>query len=699
MAELRQGMKNITGQRFGYLVAIEPTNRRQGSNVIWRFRCDCGNYVEKVISCLSDGSNCGCFGNEMLRRRNLVPGENDLKTVLPDLVELWDYDKNGWIKPENRTASSMDKVWWKCPKGHPSYLAKIAERTRTENGCPYCTHKKAMPGETDLATVRPDLLKYWDYDKNTLLPRDVLANSHESVYWKCDKGHGYRKPVSWRVKQKYGCPYCNNFEALKGYNDLESQYPGIVHEEWDFERNAVRPDQVTPYTEKKLWWRCEKGHFYLQEVDNHIQEGQRCPYCANKKVWPGFNDVATTHPHLIVEWHEDNKKRPEECIAGSHTSILWRCKDCGNVWPAAIKSRAYSKQGCPRCALAYRSSEPEQVLFYYLRKSFPKAENSYKASWLGRMEIDIFIPELNAGIELDGGKWHKNIDRDKKKAERLRQHGIKLFRLRDERNPKIDDGSIIIPVTRDVDKSILNMEPYVRELLDRINTVYGLSITADVNIRRDLSAIQGLFDTKKKGQSVASDPNKLLEWNWEKNTINPERIGRGSKRDVWWKCSLCGAEWMMPPHRKKGIGCEFCKRSAAGFQHALDKARVGKSKVLIEYNDLMEEWLYEKNVELNPALLTHGSYQKAWWKCKTCGHEWMAVIKNRARQGYGCPKCREAKRGKHLLIRIKCIETGEEFWGIKNTAKQIGVSEYLLRRSLKNSMVVAGGYHWAYVEH
>ncbi len=694
MAEVKHGMKDIAGQRSGYLVAIEPTNRRQGSNVIWRFRCDCGNYVEKVISCLSEGSNCGCYGNEMLRRRNLVPGENDLKTVRPDLVELWDYDKNGWTKPEYRTLSSMDKVWWKCPKGHPSYQAKIAERSRADVGCPYCTHKKAMPGETDLATVRPDLLEYWEYDKNDVKPSEILANSHEEVYWKCNNGHSYRKSVCWRAKQKYGCPYCNNFEVLKGYNDLESHYPDIVNAEWDFERNTVTPDQVTPYTEKKVWWHCSKGHFYLQEVDNHVQVGQGCPYCANKKVWPGFNDVATTHPQLISEWHEDNPKRPEECIAGSHTSVLWKCKDCGNVWPAAIKSRAYSKQGCPRCALAYKSSEPEQALFYYLRKVFPLAQNSYKTDWLGRMEIDVFIPEINAGIELDGGKWHKNIDKDIRKATILKEHGILLFRLRDERNPKIDDGSNIIPITRDVDKSIVKMESYILGLFERINQVYGLSIIPDVNIKRDLIEIHKLFDTKKNGQSVASDPKKLSEWNWEKNTIDPGRIGRGSHRDVWWKCSLCGEEWLMPPHRKKGIGCEQCKRSSAGFQRALDKANRGESKRLTEFPQLMEEWNYSKNVGLDPTQLTYGCCENVWWKCKTCGFEWQAAVRNRARIGQGCRNCYNKRRGEHVKKRIQCVETGEEFLGIEETAKKYGVSAYTLRQCLQKPEKTMAGFHW-----
>ena len=36
--------KNIAGQKFGYLTAIEPTDKRSGSFIVWRCHCDyCGN--------------------------------------------------------------------------------------------------------------------------------------------------------------------------------------------------------------------------------------------------------------------------------------------------------------------------------------------------------------------------------------------------------------------------------------------------------------------------------------------------------------------------------------------------------------------------------------------------------------------------------------------------------------------------------
>lgn len=36
---------DITGQQFGELTAIEPTDQRKSGGVVWRYRCSCGAEV------------------------------------------------------------------------------------------------------------------------------------------------------------------------------------------------------------------------------------------------------------------------------------------------------------------------------------------------------------------------------------------------------------------------------------------------------------------------------------------------------------------------------------------------------------------------------------------------------------------------------------------------------------------------------
>ena len=54
----------------------------------------------------------------------------------------------------------------------------------------------------------------------------------------------------------------------------------------------------------------------------------------------------------------------------------------------------------------------------------------------------------------------------------------------------------------------------------------------------------------------------------------------------------------------------------------------------------MQEWNYKKNNDLGiyPNKIHFHSWKKVWWKCKKCGHEWLAMPGRRS-SGTGCPKC------------------------------------------------------------
>lgn len=64
------GQKDLTGQRFGKLVCLEPTDGRgENGALIWRCRCDCGNLCEAQSTQLQRGyrKSCGCLGHPPLK--------------------------------------------------------------------------------------------------------------------------------------------------------------------------------------------------------------------------------------------------------------------------------------------------------------------------------------------------------------------------------------------------------------------------------------------------------------------------------------------------------------------------------------------------------------------------------------------------------------------------------------------------------
>ena len=76
--KLQTNAKDLTGQRFGRLVVIKPTERRTSGSIVWLCECDCGNKVEVISSSLTTGhtKSCGCLHKEVVAKRNI---ESDLR--------------------------------------------------------------------------------------------------------------------------------------------------------------------------------------------------------------------------------------------------------------------------------------------------------------------------------------------------------------------------------------------------------------------------------------------------------------------------------------------------------------------------------------------------------------------------------------------------------------------------------------------
>lgn len=57
---------DITGMRFGRLVAVEPVGKARDGQYIWHCKCDCGGTKDAILSNLKHGSvrSCGCLANE-----------------------------------------------------------------------------------------------------------------------------------------------------------------------------------------------------------------------------------------------------------------------------------------------------------------------------------------------------------------------------------------------------------------------------------------------------------------------------------------------------------------------------------------------------------------------------------------------------------------------------------------------------------
>lgn len=253
---------------------LKPTDITPGSRKAVWWQCERGHAWRAPAYSIKAGTSCPyCSG------RNPIVGETDLASTHPQLLALWS-EKNK-LHPTEVTAGSHKKILWSCEKGH-EWEAIVSSVAVDGCGCPYCAGKRAIPGETDLATVRPDVLREWDYEKNVLTPSEILPSSHDKAWWKCDLGHSWQAVVFSRTREKAsGCPYCTGRLVMPGFNDLATLKPKVAEEWYQTLNGMLKPEDVTLGSNKKVWWQCRDGHIWRAAIYSRTRKkGAGCPVCA-----------------------------------------------------------------------------------------------------------------------------------------------------------------------------------------------------------------------------------------------------------------------------------------------------------------------------------------------------------------------------------------------------------------------------------
>lgn len=146
--------------------------------------------------------------------------------------------------------------------------------------------------------------------------------------------------------------------------------PGLALEWSDL--NDIDPETLTPGSNYKACWVCAKGHRWSATVNNRSR-GSGCPYCTNKKVLEGYNDLATTHPEVAKEWSDRNTLKPTEVVAGSNRAVWW-LGDCGHEWEQPVGKRTSRGDGCVYCAKAGTTLLPG---FNDLESRFPEISKEW----------------------------------------------------------------------------------------------------------------------------------------------------------------------------------------------------------------------------------------------------------------------------------------------------------------------------------
>lgn len=544
-----------------------------------------------------------------------------------------------------------------------------------------------------------------------------------------------------------------------GVNDLAATFPELAAQ-WHPDKNGdLLPSMVTAGSNKKVWWLGKCGHTWEDTV-SHRNSGNGCPYCAGKRILPGFNDLASKYPEIAKEWHptENEPITPANVSYGSGKKFFWLCPN-GHSYSASVTKRV-AGDGCPYCSghkvlsgyndlqtinpklaeewnHSKNNISPTEITANSSKKVWwlcpncgfewkavvsnrnrgSRCPHCYKQSSFSEQAIMFYLEAagetiinryLELGFELDiflperkvaieyDGIKYHNTP---KKIAHDTMKDCKCLEFGIQLYRIRENGLPLLPDSVSIcrdDDTLIALTHSIIELFKRIH------IISDIDVERDELLIIERYHSAFLDNSLAVKyPQIAAEWHPTKNgKLKPENVSTGVNTKVWW-LGKCEHEWIATiASRCTGAGCKIC-RDQRNVERS-SKPEQGKSFGDLR-PDLIKEW--DKCNEKTAFDYKPQSGQSVWWICSVCGHRWKAVIRDRY-AGHGCIKCanRIGAQKRSASLRKKVYQyslSGEfirEYDGIAAAAEAIGISKSSIKNACNPNIKLqtAGGYKWSY---
>lgn len=221
--KVKPGQRDLSGQRFGRLTALESTGLRDASGAtVWRCRCDCGNEVLTSLSQLTQGykKSCGCLINPPVQD---IQGQQfgDLRVI------GFGGKKDG-------------QYYWRC-QCKCGKTATVRQNNLVSGKTKSCGCLQAK--------VIVDNMKFVDGTSVTLLEnaekRLISTNTsgHNGVYWNKKSGKWVAQ-IGFKGKTYYLGSFGKIEDAVKARERAEEQIYGEFLE-WYYETHTVQTIQTT----------------------------------------------------------------------------------------------------------------------------------------------------------------------------------------------------------------------------------------------------------------------------------------------------------------------------------------------------------------------------------------------------------------------------------------------------------------------
>jgi G:T-mismatch repair DNA endonuclease (very short patch repair protein) len=351
---------------------------------------------------------------------------------------------------------NQDKLTITCPI-HGDFSQRAIYHLQG-NGCKYCGKEKVMETviNSKVYTVQEtleDLKKF----PNLSFPYIESEYSRATSEITCIcKFHGEFKDTFRRLKlSKHGCVKCSVAKRiLTKKGNIDSIRKRLIEQcngKYEF------PHLENEYINNKspITAICD-SHGNFTTMGNSIATGSGCPKCKADLTkrnlsmsFEEFKHKSISKYGLKFNYISTNF---DSFYKSSDRTVDLECRDCGLKFTQSVKDHLSGcVTGCPKCAKSYSGVE-EKVVSLLDLMGIKYIQRSRKV--IAPYEADIFIPDKNIIIEVNGVYWHSTKFLDKNYHREKREYAQKM-------------GYRLIYIWEDeINKDPKKVESYLKNLLN-----------------------------------------------------------------------------------------------------------------------------------------------------------------------------------------------------------------------------------------
>lgn len=402
-----QGIQHFEDEHFKDVTLEEIQKRDQ-----YKLKSCNENGIRILYFSSIEHENCITNDNEMINKVYDIMLNNKEKFIEKSIKrhgEKYDYSKVEYT-------DSLTKVCIICPI-HGEFWQTPQAHVRG-NGCPKCANIKR--GDTFRDTLEGFITKAksihkdkYDYSKveyvNAMTKVCIICPTH---------GEFWMTPMAHLLGQ--GCPKCSGRGLSR--EEVIERFKSVHMDKYDYSKF-----EFTKMHDKSCIICKEHGEFW-QTPAKHLL-GQGCPKCSVGKrskermmTTSEFIEKSNRVHHNLYNYDKTEYK-------GTYEPLTITCPIHGDFKQKA--NYHLNGHGCPICG--NNMSLAENEISEYIISLGMASESKIRGILSNNKEIDIYIPQLNIGIEYDGLKWHSEEFKDKNyhlnKTLECNDKGIRLVHI------------------------------------------------------------------------------------------------------------------------------------------------------------------------------------------------------------------------------------------------------------------------------